>query len=229
MTTPFLPTVRRLSITRSSRKEPGPSWLAHLPTVPYQVKRDPVPLPWLAACNLAEEVFLLHSLLEEDLAMIISEGALFPDLQLLVVPQHDFQLAIPMLEARSTSIQYSTITELGLSGRIDWSRMEEPETQRDAVDELMTAGVFICDEMVLDGFEDPVAPCRGEIEARARECYRDGVGFFAAVETEYSEGEEEDQREEYDSEEGDEDSGGDFDEEDCDEDKDRESGEGAEE
>ncbi|KAJ7622414.1 hypothetical protein FB45DRAFT_1006336 [Roridomyces roridus] len=207
---PFLSTVRRLSITGSWRSPYGGSrpWLPGYST--------PVPRSWLAACNLAEEVFIPHSPLGDALAILISEGALFPNLRLLVIPEQDFHRAVPMLRARLSSHQFSTTTELGLSGRFWWMGGPDADVQPKTVEELMAAGVFICDEMVSEGFEDPVAPCCGQIEDRARECRRAGVGLFAVVhEREYSEGDEEDEYEEYASE-GDHDSGASG-EEDCDE------------
>ncbi|KAJ7606252.1 hypothetical protein FB45DRAFT_459637 [Roridomyces roridus] len=114
---PFLPTVRRLSITRSNRKAYDPTCPWNWPfAAPWRTSRHPVPLPWLAACNLAQEVFLPHSPLGEELVTMISEGALLPNVQLLVVPTQDFGLALSMICARLGSIQSSTITEFGISG-----------------------------------------------------------------------------------------------------------------
>ncbi|KAJ7622394.1 hypothetical protein FB45DRAFT_1061911 [Roridomyces roridus] len=169
-----------IRLTRAGfRKATDPSF-GLSPSVPYRAHRDPVPFVWLAASNLAEEVFLPHSPLGEQLVTMISEGALLPYLRLLVVPAQDFGPAMPMIRARLSSSQSSTITEFGISGRVrDLWRVDMSPNK---VDELMAAGVFICDEMVSEGFGDPVTPCRGEIEKRARDCYRKGVGLY-----EYSE------------------------------------------
>ncbi|KAJ7606258.1 hypothetical protein FB45DRAFT_878751 [Roridomyces roridus] len=108
---------------------------------------NPVSLPWLTAANNAEEVILPRFYLGITAASRISAGSLLPNLRLLVVHAQDFRTVVPMLQMRLTSQEHSTITELGLNGQV----LKVTQVEQQAVEDLIKAGVFVCDRYVQGG------------------------------------------------------------------------------
>ncbi|KAJ7606225.1 hypothetical protein FB45DRAFT_1139914 [Roridomyces roridus] len=104
---------------------------------------EALPLSWLTACNNAEEIILPHCVLGKA-AWPMSTGSLLPHLKLLVVHAPDFAKILPVLQMRHASPEHSTIAEVGLTG------LARPldQAERDTVNELRKAGVFLC---ALDG------------------------------------------------------------------------------
>ncbi|KAJ7606224.1 hypothetical protein FB45DRAFT_1139912 [Roridomyces roridus] len=158
---PF-PSVRRLSIVSSL--------FDGLSFSPSEIK--PVVLSWLSAFNNAEEILLPHCVLG-DTAPLISMGSLLPRLRLLVVYSQDFHHLLPILETRLTSTEHSTIAEVGLNGQV----ASLTNVDRDAVQDLMKAGVFICD----GDLTAKRGVRRGQIERRAREYLAKGEGLFGLL------------------------------------------------
>ncbi|KAJ7622410.1 hypothetical protein FB45DRAFT_1061919 [Roridomyces roridus] len=113
-------------------------------------------LPWLTAANNAEEVLLPRFYLGITAASRISAGSLLPNLRLLVVHAQDFRTVVPMLQMRLTSQEHSTITELGLNGET----RNVTEVEQAAVEDLIKAGVFVCDG---DMFKEDRTVHRGQV------------------------------------------------------------------
>ncbi|KAJ7078509.1 hypothetical protein C8R44DRAFT_863117 [Mycena epipterygia] len=129
---------------------------------------DPMLVPWLRACPSVMEVRLPFYVVPDSILSEIADGSLLPNVEQLVAWQANPGLMISTLQARQRSMQYSTISEVGLS-RSPSMRLETQEIE--LVSQLMAVGVFLAHSPKLK-------PERGEIEKYARVQYETSSGPF---------------------------------------------------